>query len=104
MDLLEFMTELDIQFYLEVKNMIPFTKDQIFYKYKKWHYIYNFSSLCKNQSRFIRFIICRKGNDFHDAVTLIKSDFNKEKKTTTIIYSQKKLPMNYLKINFCIKI
>ena len=49
--------------------------------------MYNFSSLCKNQSRFIRFIICRKGNDFHDAVTLIKSDFIKEKKTTTIIYS-----------------
>ena len=43
MNLLEFLTKLDIQFYLEVKNMIPFTTDQLFYKYKKQYYIYNFS-------------------------------------------------------------
>ena len=43
MDLSKFMMELDIQYYSEVKNMIPFTTDQISYKCKKWHYIYNFS-------------------------------------------------------------
>ena len=58
MDLLEFMMELDSWYYMEVKNMIPFTTELDTYQFNKWYYIYNFSQLS------IQFFISRKNSNF----------------------------------------
>ena len=103
MDLLEFMVELDIQYYLEMNNMIQFTL-RLSHKCKKWHEIYMFSYYAKIKAESQNSLLLENTMTFHNVIILRKLVFNKDKNNYCYNMFSEKLLMIYLKIKFLYKI
>ena len=79
MNLLEIMMKLEIQYYLALKNMTLFKKNQISFKSKKWYYICFFHSYTIIKIYSYDSLTLGKTLTLHNVIILIKSAFNARK-------------------------
>ena len=76
-DLLEFVMELATQYYLEERNMILFTRNQVSCRSKTWYHICHFSKLWKIKVDSYDSLHLEKKTMIFYVIILIKSGFYK---------------------------
>ena len=112
MDLLKFMMEIEVQYYLVPRNMVQFTIGLD--KSKRWYYIFFSHNYARIKLFYMILCFQKKKLTLHNVIIIIQSVFNKnqnhyycnvflEKCSYTLrkmfVYSQKNVRINQLKNN-----